>query len=114
MKYLQIFLLLILLVSCSSPVTSFEGYIQSVDQNIVRVDCSNAVNRDKKGAIEAIAYYCSVRVTKDTIIINNDKEIDIEDLKIDQRVKVVLIEEKNISEDVDSREVAAKEILIIN
>ncbi|WP_223703515.1 hypothetical protein [Sutcliffiella deserti] len=90
----------------------FEGTVSEINQNNVLVDYSNAVNRDKKGNTDAIGYLCSVEVTKDTVITdNNDKEITINDLKIYQMVKVILMNNKNIRAGMKIREVIAEKIL---
>lgn len=70
MKYLSLFLLLLLLVSCSSPIGSFEGDIENIKSDMVQVNCSSTVNREKAGDIESIGYICNVDVTEDTVITN--------------------------------------------
>lgn len=113
MKYFSIFVFLALIVGCSSLVSSFEGRVGSVSQNSIEVDCSNAVNRDKKGAIPDIGYICHVDVTEDAIITdNNGKLITIKDLQQGQTVIVILKEKMDIRE--DKRDVIAKEIKVLS
>lgn len=114
MKYLSLLLTVLLLVSCNQ-ISSFEGMVSEINQNNVLVDCSGAVNKNEKGGIDALGYSCSVEVTKDTVITdNNDKVITINDLESGQMVKVILAKNKNISKGMKSREVSAEKILILN
>ncbi|QHJ70033.1 MULTISPECIES: hypothetical protein [Planococcaceae] len=113
MKYLIILLLLFLLASCSSPVDSFEGEIWDMKSNTLLVDCSSTVNRDAEGDIPSVAYLCNVEVTEDTVITNaNSEQININDLKEEQFVQIILDEEKDISP--KNRDVTAAEIIVLN
>ena len=114
MKYLTILLLMgFLLVSCSSPVDSFEGEIWDVKSNAVLVDCSSTVNRDAEGDNPSVAYLCTVEVTEDTVIADvNNKSINSKGLKERQIVQIILDEEKDIS--TKNRDVSAAEIIILN
>ncbi len=113
MKYSPILMLLVLIVGCSSPIDAFEGNIHNVNQDIVQVDCTDAVNRDKEGDIPSIAYTCNVDFTEITVITDkNGKQINIDDLRKGQTVKVVLNEEVDISE--SNRDVTAAEIKVLN
>jgi hypothetical protein len=115
MKYLLFFLLLLLLVSCSSPIGSFEGDIEDIKSDMVQVNCSSTVNRDKDGDIESIGYICNVDVNEDTVITNiNGVQISIDDLKKGQKVQIVLNEKVDIRESKNSREVTADEINVLN
>ncbi|WP_281863470.1 hypothetical protein [Planomicrobium okeanokoites] len=114
MKYLTFLLLMVfLLVSCSSPVDSFEGEIWDIQSNTVLVDCSSTVNRDAEGDIPSVAYLCTVEVTEDTVIADvNSKPINSKDLKEGQIVQIILDEEKDIS--TKNRDVTAAEINVLN
>ena len=113
MKYLSILMLIVLIVGCSSPIESFEGGIEEVKSDMVQVECSDAVNRDKEGDIPTIAYICNVDVTEDTIITDkNEKQINIDELRKGRTVKVIFNEKVNISE--SNRDVTAAEINVLN
>lgn len=115
MKYLSFLMLLLLLVSCSSSIGSFEGNIEDIKSDMVQVECSDAVNRNKEGFIELVAYMCNVDVTENTVITNmNGKQISIDNLEKGQNVQVVLKEKVNINESKDSRELTADKINVIN
>lgn len=105
-------MLLLLIAGCSTPIASIEGLIGNVNQNSIEVDCTDAVNRDKKGDIPSIGYFCNVNVTEDTLIIDNKgKSITIEDLQQGQTVNVILKVKADIS--LNKRVVTATEIKVI-
>ncbi|CAM5223343.1 hypothetical protein UACE39S_00623 [Ureibacillus acetophenoni] len=112
MKYLSTFILLLLMTGCNSPISSIEGLIENVHKYSIEVNCSNAVNREKKGDIPSIAYVCNVKVTEDTLITDSKgKPITIEDLHQGQTVNVVFNEKVDIS--VNKTDVTATEIKVI-
>ncbi|BDH62488.1 hypothetical protein MTP04_26180 [Lysinibacillus sp. PLM2] len=105
-------MLLLLIAGCSTPTATIEGLIGNVNQNSIEVDCTDAVNRDKKRYIPSIGYFCNVNVTEDTLIIDNKgKSITIEDLQQGQTVNVILKEKADIS--LNKRVVTATEIKVI-
>ncbi|WP_349408520.1 hypothetical protein [Pseudalkalibacillus sp. SCS-8] len=104
---------LLLLVSCSSPVSSIEGNIEKVEEDHLKIDCSEVVNRDKKEgeAVDSKGYFCLVDITEDTVLMNaNGDEVKKNDLRTGQHVEITLLKEKNIGESIESRKVTAKEI----
>ncbi|PGT78076.1 hypothetical protein [Bacillus sp. AFS040349] len=110
-------LMLLLIISactCTDEITSFQGVIETIGNYTVVVECSNAVNRNKKGNIEAIAYLCTVQLNEQSIIIGTDNQkLDIQDLRESQHVNIVLKIPNDINESVESREVLAKEIKVL-
>lgn len=46
----------IILVGCGRSTESFQGQIEDVKANSIVVNCSDEVNKGKKGAIDSIGY----------------------------------------------------------
>jgi hypothetical protein len=95
---------------------SFEGFIDSIEgDSKLYVECSKAIiERNSDGLADTMARLCSVMINKDTLIIGLDGNIlNKNSLKEGQIVKIVLNKPKDINEDVRSRNVKAKEILVL-
>jgi hypothetical protein len=99
-----------------NKVKSFQGIIDSIeDNNTLYVECSSViVERNSEGIVDTMARLCSVKINKDTVIIGKSKNsLKRKSLKEGQVVEVVLKKPNEISEDVNSRKVVAKEIKIL-
>jgi hypothetical protein len=95
---------------------SFEGFIDSIEgDSKLYVECSKAIiERNSEGVADTMARLCSVLINKDTLIIGLDgNSLDKDSLKEGQIVKIVLDKPKDINEDVSSRNVKAKEIIVL-
>jgi hypothetical protein len=95
---------------------SFEGFIDSIEgDSKLYVECSKAIiERNSEGVADTMARLCSVMINKDTSIIGLDgNSLDKNSLKEGQIVKIVLDKTKDINEDVSSRNVKAKEIIVL-
>lgn len=57
----------LVLSGCGNSVRSFEGSIDKIEANGFLVNCSNAANKGKTGAIDAIGYICNVQYNNQTI-----------------------------------------------
>jgi hypothetical protein len=119
MKKIIIFIVLLFTVFASTLVytglstISFEGRVTEVNQyNEIVVDCP--VPRFGRN-VDAIAYLCSVQTKEDTIMITKDGEhLSLEDLELGEPIKVVLSKRHFIGKSKSSREVTAKEIILLH
>ena len=102
------------LVACSN-LDSFQGKIEGIEENQLLVDCTDAVNRNKSGDIPAVGYLCNVHINDNLMVIDQKgDQIDVNLLKSNQVVEVILDKPKNIGTSPSSREVEAKEILVLS
>ena len=107
---------LILVISgCSkrSQITSFQGPIETIrtNDNEILVDCTDAVNKNKKGVTPTMAYIFTVQLDENSKIIGkNHEQLSIGDLKEKIEVKVILINPIHIDE---TRSGTAKEVRVL-
>ena len=120
MKRLAIFCLICLtvLTACSkegSTITSITGEIISIEKNPLNIRCSDYVTKQKNSTgSDDVGYTCVVNITDDTLIkSDNGEKITLSDLQQNNVVSVILTEEKTLSEDIDSRTLEAKDIIVI-
>ncbi|MRG85997.1 hypothetical protein [Salinibacillus xinjiangensis] len=125
-KLLLFALIFSVIGACShhDPISSFEGYFGSVNtNNELQFDCSKTAKRNLNTTTEE-GYSCIVEVTENTTIKTEDGDVlSVDELKkweanrLNKRkeAKVILIEEKDINPDKESREgLKASEIIILN
>ena len=120
MKRLAIFCLICITVitACSkegSTITSITGEISNIEKNTLNVRCSDYVTKqtNSRGS-DDVGYTCVVNITDDTLIkSDNGKKITLSDLQQNNVVSVILTEEKTLTEDIDSRTLEAKDIILI-
>ncbi|MEF2246345.1 hypothetical protein [Paenibacillus sp. IITD108] len=107
----------IFLAGCAESTESFQGNTWEIGTSSVVVDCSDEVNKGKKGPINAIGYGCSVEYTSNTTFKDvNGKSITINDLIPGSEVKVVLSKSVNIRRNIESKNpkpLIAKEIVLL-
>lgn len=120
MKRLAIFCLIYLTVitACSkegSTITSITGEIISIEKNTLNIRCSDYVTKQKNSTgSDDVGYTCVVNITDDTLIkSDNGEKITLSDLQQNNVVSVILTEEKTLTEDIDSRTLEAKDIILI-
>ncbi|MGM0876233.1 MAG: hypothetical protein ACQEWV_16045 [Bacillota bacterium] len=106
-------LISLLLIGCTGT-KSFDGRLYDIEESYFEVDCSNEVNKGKK-SVEDIGYPCTVQITDKTMFSNeNSNQLSVEDFTEEASVRVILANPKNISKSNESREVEAKEIILLN
>ena len=120
MKRLTIFCLICLTVitACSkegSTITSITGEIINIEKNNLKIRCSDYVTKQKNSTgSDDVGYTCVVNITDDTLIKSDiGKKITLSDLQLNNVVSVILTEEKTLTEDIDSRTLEAKDIILI-
>ena len=120
MKRLAIFCLICITVitACSkegSTITSITGEIINIEKNTLNIRCSDYVTKQKNSTgSDDVGYTCVVNITDDTLIkSDNGKKITLSDLQQNNVVSVILTEEKTLTEDIDSRTLEAKDIILI-
>ena len=87
----------IILVGCGRSTESFQGQIEDVKVNSFVVNCSEEVNKGKKGAINDIGYGCSVQFTDQTTFRDESgKSLTMNEFSSGLTVKVVLTKPVNI------------------
>lgn len=92
-------LTLVILVGCSSKVEMFETSIDRIDEDQLIVNCSNEVNRNKTGDINAIGYLCNLLVSESTNMRDIDgSELSMDDLNIGDRIHITLVKPIDISD----------------
>lgn len=102
----------ILLIGCTG-IKSFDGRIYSTGKSYFKVDCSDEVNNGKKN-VKDIGYLCTVQISDETKL-SDEKgtEINVDDFTTGSTVRVQLANSQNISKSKESREVEAKEIILL-
>lgn len=107
----------IFLAGCAKPTESFQGQIGDIGANSFIVDCSDEVNKWKKGPINSIGYQCSVEYTTDTAFTDvNGNILTIHDFLQGSEVKVILSKPINIRRNLESKNskpLTAKEIVLL-
>jgi hypothetical protein len=106
--------LLLVISGCSrrGQITSFQGHIETIiSDNEIHVDCSDAVNKNKKGSINTIAYIFTVQLDEDSKIIGkNNEHLSIGDLKEKIEIEVIFSNPIYIDE---TRIGTAKEVRVL-
>jgi hypothetical protein len=100
------------LAGCGST-SSFEGTLEEINENSIVVNCSDEMNKGKKGDIIDIGYLCPVQITDKTILSETNGDIlSILDFPNSSSVRIVLTKPVNIKKD-HSRNFVAKEIILL-
>ena len=104
----------VFLVSCSNEATSIYGKISTIKENAFIVDCSEQVE-NIEDTMSDVGYSCSVQITEKTTFRNQNREkLNVEDFPKESMVQVILAEPRTISQNERSREVEAKEIILMS
>jgi len=111
-----VFLLVsVMLVGCGT-VRSFEATVDKVKGDSMTVNCSDAVNKGKHGAIIDVGYICTITLTDKTRIVNDsdEKVLSVHDLTGSPKVKITLEKAESMNKILDSRLIhKAKEIRLL-
>lgn len=100
-----------LLMAGCSRIESFDTKIERVKDNYIEVDCSDEV---KNTGDEDIGYVCFVQITNKTIFRNETGEqLSAQDFTRNSNIRVILDNPKYIQKSKESREIVAKEIILI-
>lgn len=102
-----------MLTGCGNPVKSFEDTIDSKSESEFTVDCSNEVNRNKKGNIDDIGYLCQIGITDTTTFTDNKgNPLQWEDFSQGDLIRIILAKPQNINE--DNLRFDAREIILVS
>ncbi|KFZ43695.1 hypothetical protein CS060_12735 [Anoxybacillus flavithermus] len=103
----------LLLTGCTGT-KSFEGTLYSIGENHFVVDCSHEVKK-RKNNVEDISYPCTVRITDQTKFSDeNGNKLNVDDFTEGVTVKVILANPQTISQSKESRDIEAREIILLN
>ncbi|WP_424769318.1 hypothetical protein [Paenibacillus sp. sgz302251] len=107
----------IILVGCVRSTESFQGQIEDVKADSFVVNCSEGVNKGKKGAINDIGYGCPVQFTDQTTFRDESgKSLTMNDFSSGLTVKVVLTKPVNIRGSIEKEKsvvLTAKEMVLL-
>ncbi|MCV4234816.1 hypothetical protein OHJ21_26940 [Virgibacillus sp. LDC1] len=105
-------LLLLFSAGCTRDVSVFESTIYTLGDDMINVDCSDEVNRNRKNHTDE-GYHCEVLVTEATSLKESGGEtIKLEELKNGDLIRITLKKPLNISK--NNRSFAAKEIVLLH
>jgi|GEM_PF-1677313 len=106
-----------LLAGCIESTSSFQGQIQDIREDRFIVDCSDEVNRGKKGVVNTIGYGCSVEFTNETTFRDADgKPLTFNEFNLGSTVRVILSKPVNIRRNIESDKpsvLIAKEVILL-
>lgn len=105
-----------IMVGCGFTKT-FSGRFEGVKDGVVIMNCSDEVNKGKKGGIDDIGYLCNIKLTADTKLLNeNGKPLAIEEFPMESLVKVVLTHRVNIKKYVKGKptDLTAEEMILLS
>ncbi|MBB5324065.1 hypothetical protein HNQ34_001157 [Anoxybacillus tepidamans] len=103
----------LLLIGCTGT-KSFEGILYGTEENYFIVECSNAVNKGKNN-VEDMSYPCTVQITDQTKFSDeNGNKLSVDDFTGEVTVRVILVTPQTISQSKESRDVEAREIILLN
>jgi len=109
-----VFVLVSLLLTGCTGTKFFEGTLYSIGENYFVVDCSHEVKKRKNNA-EDISYPCTVRITDQTKFSDeNGNKLNVDDFTEGVTVKVILATPQTMSQSKESRDVEAREIILLN
>jgi aspartate carbamoyltransferase catalytic subunit len=112
---LRLFISLLLLLfsaGCTRDVSVFESTIYTLGDDVINVDCSEEVNRNRENHTDE-GYHCEVLVTETTSLRNKEGgAITLDELKTDDLIRITLKKPLNISK--NNRSFAAKEIVLLD
>jgi hypothetical protein len=106
----------LLLVGCGS-IKTFQGRLDSIQDGVFFVDCSDEVNKGKGKNINGMAYLCHVKLTNNTKFLDeNGTSLKMTDFPLETNVRVVLVQSENIkkAEKEQKLNLVAKEIILQN
>ncbi|TCM84683.1 hypothetical protein EV294_1351 [Paenibacillus sp. BK033] len=70
---------------------TFQGAVERVENGRISLNCSDEMNRGKRGAIDAIGYICDIETTSQTVYRDEDgSDLKASDFKTGEVVKVIL------------------------
>ncbi|PYF06250.1 hypothetical protein [Ureibacillus chungkukjangi] len=104
----------VFLIACSNETTSLYGRLNKIEEKTFIVECSDQVQKTENYT-EDIGYSCAVVLTDNTTFRNlNREELSAKDFQTGVIVQVILTEAKIINRCNSSRQVEAKEIVLID
>lgn len=117
MKKISVFLIMICLIltACNSnnSITTFQKTIDIIDEGKFLVNCSDEVNRGKKGNIDSIGYYCGITFINTTKFIDRKgNSLQFEDFSMGDSIRITLSKPQDISE--SNTQFDATEIVLLN
>jgi len=112
MKKLFLLLCIIFILSGCSKIESVTTTIEQIDGNKIMFDCSEEINKHKKGPINSVGYLCSLHLNTNTLLQNSrGKQLTMEDFSQGDVVFILLSEPQKISE--KNREFKANEVTLL-
>ena len=101
-------------IACSNETTSIYGRVINTEDNTFIVECSDQVKKTEDYS-EDIGYSCSIHLTDKTTFRNQNREkLSDKDFQKGANVQVILLEPKTNDRSKRSRQVEAKEIILID
>lgn len=95
--------LALMLAGCGSKTKSFQGQIEEITTDTLVVNCTDEVNKGKKGDINAIGYGCNVRLTPATTYLDEaGNKLAAENLTRGAMVNITLAKPVNIRSSFES------------
>ncbi|TKC18853.1 hypothetical protein [Robertmurraya kyonggiensis] len=93
---------------------TFEGVVYEVAEDYFLIDCSDEA-KIKSNDIEDIGYGCKVKLSDKTSFRSETGEsLVLEEIKEEATVRVLLMHSKNITQSKESRNLEAKEIIVLD
>jgi hypothetical protein len=112
-KFLVLFFSTFLVVGCTK-VNSFEARIENIDANKISVNCSHLIKNENKEYSNDILHLCNVEVSEETIIADERGDtLNINKLNIGDNIKIILTKPQSINKNIESRNIIAKEIILL-
>ncbi|PZD94977.1 hypothetical protein DNH61_15150 [Paenibacillus sambharensis] len=106
------------LAGCGSKTKSFQGQIEEITTDKLVVDCTDEVNKGKKGDINAIGYGCSVQLTPVTTYSDEaGNKLAVKDLTDGAMVNITLAKPVNIRSGFESDKplvLTAQEVVVLS
>src|SRR5690606_2242143 len=94
---------LMFLTGCTKPTDSIEGPIEDISDSSFVINCSDEVNRGKKGPINGIGYRCSVEFTDQTVFRDmHGNSLTVNEFISGSTVKVTLSEPVDLRKRMES------------
>lgn len=105
------------LAGCTASTESFQGQIENISESSFIINCTDEVNKGKKGGINDIAYGCMVDYTSATAFQDaNGQILTVDDFLPGSEVEVILAKPVNIRKNFESDKrttLTAKEIILV-
>ena len=117
MKRLNVTILMIalclILTSCGQSIKSFDDTIDSIRNNQLIVNCSEAANRGEN-KVDDIGYLCSIDVDAKTKLTSKEGYvIQLDDFSKGDKVRIILLSSTNIKNKMNFKGKEIKEIRLL-